>query len=399
MDPIRNPYAPGAGTPPPELAGRDDIRESARIALERTKIGRPTKSMMMVGLRGVGKTVLLDLMREQAEASGIYALRIEAPENRSLPAIIVPQLRVALLRLSNKQAAKQLAQRALRGLAGFVGALKVKYQDIEVGLDFEPESGLADNGDLEIDLQALFEVVGAAAKADATCVALFVDELQYVQENELAALITALHRMAQRKLPVVMVGAGLPQVRGRMGQAKSYAERLFEFPAIGPLSPEDAKRAIAKPAKDEGVEIEPPALDAIVSQTQCYPYFLQEWGKHVWDAAERTPITAANVEVASQQAIAALDQSFFSVRFDRLTLAEKRYMRAMAQLGAGPHRSGDIANILNRPVSSLAPTRNQLINKGMIWSPNHGDTAFTVPMFDQFMQRIMPGDEWLSSIV
>ena len=398
MDPIRNPYAPGAGTPPPELAGRDDIRESVRIVLERTKIGRPTKSMLMVGLRGVGKTVLLDLMREQAEARGIYALRIEAPENRSLPAMLAPQLRVALLRLSNKQAAKQLAQRALRGLAGFVGALKVKYQDIEVGLDFEPESGLADNGDLEIDLHALFEVVGAAAKADATCMALFIDELQYVEENELAALITALHRMAQRQLPVVMFGAGLPQVRGRMGQAKSYAERLFEFPAIGPLSPEDAKRAIAKPAKDEGVEIEPLALDAIVSQTQCYPYFLQEWGKHVWDVAERTPITAANVEVASQQTIAALDQSFFSVRFDRLTPAEKRYMRAMAQLGAGPHRSGDIANTLNRRVSSLAPTRNQLINKGMIWSPSHGDTAFTVPMFDQFMQRIMPGDEWLSSV-
>ena len=398
MDPIRNPYAPGAGTPPPELAGRDDIRESVRIVLERTKIGRPTKSMLMVGLRGVGKTVLLDLMREQAEARGIYALRIEAPENRSLPAMLAPQLRVALLRLSNKQAAKQLAQRALRGLAGFVGALKVKYQDIEVGLDFEPESGLADNGDLEIDLQALFEVVGAAAKADATCVALFIDELQYVEENELAALITALHRMAQRQLPVVMFGAGLPQVRGRMGQAKSYAERLFEFPAIGPLSPEDAKHAIAKPAKDEGVEIEPLALDAIVSQTQCYPYFLQEWGKHVWDVAKRTPITAANVEVASQQTMAALDQSFFSVRFDRLTPAEKRYMRAMAQLGAGPHRSGDIANTLNRRVSSLAPTRNQLINKGMIWSPSHGDTAFTVPMFDQFMQRIMPGDEWLSSV-
>ncbi len=398
MDPIRNPYAPGAGTPPPELAGRDDIRESARIALERTKIGRPTKSTMMVGLRGVGKTVLLDLMREQAEASGIYALRIEAPENRSLPAMLVPQLRVALLRLSNKDAAKQLAQRALRGLAGFIGALKVKYQDIEVGLDFEPEPGLADNGDLEIDLQALFEVVGAAAKADATCVALFVDELQYVEERELAALITALHRMAQRKLPVVMFGAGLPQIRGRMGQAKSYAERLFEFPAIGPLAPEDAKRAIEKPAKDEGVAIEPRGLDAIVSQTQCYPYFLQEWGKHVWDVAERTPITAAHVEVASQQAIAALDQSFFSVRFDRLTPTEKRYMRAMAQLGAGPHRSGDIANKLNRPVSSLAPIRNQLITKGMIWSPSHGDTAFTVPMFDQFMQRIMPGDEWLSSV-
>lgn len=398
MDPISNPYAPGAGTPPPELAGRDAIRESGRIALERTKIGRPTKGMMMVGLRGVGKTVLLDLMREQAEASGMFALRIEAPEHRSLPSILVPQLRVALLKLSNRQAAKQLAQRALRGLAGFVGALKVQYQDIEVGLDFAPEPGLADNGDLEIDLPALFEVVGTAAKADATGLALFVDELQYVKESELAALITALHRTAQRKLPVVMFGAGLPQVRGRMGQAKSYAERLFEFPAIGPLSPQDAQRAIAKPAKDEGVEIEPRALDAIVAQTQCYPYFLQEWGKHVWDVAERTPITASSVEVASQQAIAALDQSFFSVRFDRLTPAEKKYVRAMAQLGAGPHRSGDIAHTLNRPVSALAPTRSQLINKGMIWSPSHGDTAFTVPMFDQFMRRILPGDEWLSSV-
>ncbi len=398
MDPIRNPYAPGAGTQPPELAGRDEIRESARIALERTKIGRPTKSMIMVGLRGVGKTVLLDLIREKAEASGIYALRIEAPENRSLPSILAPRLRTALLKLSHKQAAKELAQRALRGLAGFVGALKVKYQDIEVGLDFEPEPGLADNGDLEIDLQELFEVVGAAAKADATCVALFVDELQYVKEDQLAALITALHRTSQRRLPVVMLGAGLPQVRGRMGKAKSYAERLFEFPEIGPLSSEDAKLAIAKPARDEGVEIEPLALDGIVSQTRCYPYFLQEWGKHVWDVAERSPITVSSVEVATRQAIAGLDQSFFMVRFDRLTPTEKRYLRAMAQLGAGPHRSGDIANQLNRQVSSLAPTRNQLIHKGMIWSPSHGDTAFTVPMFDEFMLRIMPGDEWLLSV-
>ena len=398
MDPIRNPYAPGAGTPPPELAGRDDIRESVRIALERSKIGRPTKSVMMVGLRGVGKTVLLDLMGELAETRGIYTLRIEAPENRSLPALLVPQLRVVLLKLSNKQAAKQLALRALRGLAGFVGALKVKYQDIEVGLDLEPESGLADNGDLEMDLQALFEVVGAAARADATCVALFVDELQYVKEDELGALITALHRMAQRRLPVVMVGAGLPQVRGRMGKAKSYAERLFEFPEIGPLSPQDANYAIAKPARDEGVDIEPAALDAIVTRTQGYPYFLQEWGKHVWDVAVRSPITASNIEIASGQAIAALDQSFFLVRFDRLTPSEKRYVRAMAQLGAGPHRSGDIAEGLNRQVSSLAPVRNQLINKGMIWSPSHGDTAFTVPMFDQFMRRIMPGDEWRAPV-
>ena len=396
MDPIRNPYAPGAGTRPPELAGRDEIRETARIALERTRIGRPSKSLMMVGLRGVGKTVLLDRIREDAEVRGIYALRIEAPENRSLPSILAPQLRTALLRLSNREAAKELAQRALKALAGLVTALKFKYQDIEVGLDFDPEPGLADNGDLEADLQDLFEVIGAAAQAGDTCLALFVDELQNVNEDELAALITALHRTSQRQLPVVMLGAGLPQVRGNMGRAKSYAERLFEFPEIGPLSPADARLAIAKPALDEGVEIEPRALDAIVDQTQGYPYFLQEWGKHVWDVAERSPITVSNVAVASRQTISALDESFFLVRFDRLTPLEKRYVRAMAHLGAGPHRSGDIARELGREVRSLGPTRSQLIGKGTIWSPSHGDTAFTVPMFDEFMLRIMPGDDWRS---
>ena len=396
MDPIRNPYAPGAGTRPPELAGRDEIRETARIALERTRIGRPSKSLMMVGLRGVGKTVLLDRIREDAEVRGIYALRIEAPENRSLPSILAPQLRTALLRLSNREAAKELAQRGLKALAGLVTALKFKYQDIEVGLDFDPEPGLADNGDLEADLQDLFEVIGAAAQAGDTCLALFVDELQYVNEDELAALITALHRTSQRQLPVVMLGAGLPQVRGNMGRAKSYAERLFEFPEIGPLSPADARLAIAKPALDEGVEIEPRALDAIVNQTQGYPYFLQEWGKHVWDVAERSPITVSNVAVASRQTISALDESFFLVRFDRLTPLEKRYVRAMAHLGAGPHRSGDIARELGREVRSLGPTRSQLIGKGTIWSPSHGDTAFTVPMFDEFMLRIMPGDDWRS---
>ena len=394
MDPIRNPYAPGAGTPPPELAGREEIRNTAYVALERTRLGRPSKSLLMVGLRGVGKTVLLNRIREDAEERGIFALRIEAPEGRSLPSILAPELRIALLKLSNVEAARQLAQRALRGLAGLVGALKVKYHDIEVGLDFDPEPGLADNGDLETDLQELLEAVGEAASAGNTCVGIFIDELQYVKEDELAALITALHRTSQRQLPLTMLGAGLPQIRGRMGKAKSYAERLFEFPKIGPLSGEDARLAIAKPAADEGVEIEPAALDAIVGETQCYPYFLQEWGKHVWDVAESPPITLEDVRIASARALATLDGSFFLVRFDRLTPLEKKYVRAMAQLGPGPHRSGDIAAELKRQVSALAPTRNQLIGKGMIWSPNHGDTAFTVPMFDEFMMRIMPGDDW-----
>ena len=391
MDAILNPFAPGAGTRPPELAGRDEIREASRIALARTRIGRPSKSTLMVGLRGVGKTVLLDRIREDAEADGIYALSVEAPEARSLPSVLAPQLRQVLLRLSRQAATRDLAHRGLRALAGFATALKVKYQDIEIGLDFEPEPGLADNGDLETDLQDLLQVVGEAARADASCVALLIDELQYVAEDQLAALITALHRTAQRQLPVMMIGAGLPQVRGRMGRAKSYAERLFEFPEIGALSPDDARRAIAKPVADEGVEIESGALDLIVAKTQCYPYFLQEWGKHTWDVAEGSPITAAEVKAASQLAIADLDQSFFLVSFDRLTPAEKRYLRAMAELGPGPHRSGDIAQILGRRVTSLAPTRSKLINKGMVFSPRHGDTVFTAPMFDQFMLRILPG--------
>ena len=396
MDPVTNPFAPGAGTPPPELAGRDDLRETVRIALERTRLGRPTKSILMVGLRGVGKTVLLDRMREDAEAAGIQTLRVEAPESRSLPAILAPQLRQALLRLSRNEKAKDLAQRALRGLAGFAKALKFKYDDIEVGFDFEPEPGLADNGDLEHDLQALLEAAGAAAQKAGTALAMFVDELQYVKEDELAALITAMHRAAQRRLPLALVGAGLPQLRGRKGRAKSYAERLFDFPEIGPLPPSAARTAIAKPAKAEGVEVNEDALERIVQQTRGYPYFLQEWGKHAWDTASKSPITLSDVDLASTSVIAALDESFFRVRFDRLTPLEKRYLRAMAELGPGPHRSGDIAEQLHRDVTALGPTRNQLIGKGMIWSPNHGDTAFTVPLFDEFMHRIMPSDDWIT---
>lgn len=348
----------------------------------------------MVGLRGVGKTVLLDRMRDDAEASGIHTIRIEAPESRSLPAILAPQLRQALLRLSLNARAKEFAQRALRGLAGFAKALKVKFQDIEVGLDFEPEPGLADNGDLEHDLQALLEVTGIAAKKAGTALAMFVDELQYVEEEELAALITALHRTAQRSLPVVLIGAGLPQLPGRMGRAKSYAERLFDFPELGPLSPEAARIAIVKPASDEGVQVDEDALGRIIKETQRYPYFLQEWGKHAWNVADASPIKLRDVERASRTAIAALDESFFRVRFDRLTPLEKKYLRAMAELGPGPHRSGDIAVQLKREVTSLGPTRSQLIAKGMIWSPSHGDTAFTVPLFDEFMRRIMPNDDW-----
>ncbi|MGE3077071.1 MAG: AAA family ATPase [Dehalococcoidia bacterium] len=390
MDPVTNPFAPGAGTPPPELAGRDELREVVRVALERVRRGFPAKSVLMVGLRGVGKTVLLDRMLMDAEGTGIHTIRIEAPENRSLPAILAPQLRQAMLRLVRNDRTRERAQRALRALAGFAKSLKVKYQDIEVGIDFEPEPGLADNGDLEHDLQALVSAVGEAAAAGQTALVMFIDELQYVEEEQLAALITALHRAAQRQLPVTLVGAGLPQLREHMGNAKSYAERLFEFPVVGPLDGEAAKQAIFVPIRAHGAEITDDALDRIVEVTHGYPYFLQEWGKHAWDVAERSPIRREDVDLATVETVAALDASFFRVRFDRLTPLERRYMRAMAELGPGPHRSGDIAAELGRAVTSLAPTRSQLIAKGMIWSPSHGDTAFTVPLFDEFMRRAMP---------
>jgi len=394
VDPVLNPYAPGAGTPPPELAGRDDLREKVRIAVARLRRGLQAKSVLMVGLRGVGKTVLLDRMRDDARADGVQTIRIEAPEGRSLPALLAPQLRQALLALSRNLRARDLAQRGLRALAGFAKSLKLKYQDIEVGLDFDPEPGLADNGDLEHDLQALLETVGQAAASADTALAMFIDELQYVKEDELAALITAMHRCAQQRLPIVLVGAGLPQLPGRMGRAKSYAERLFDFPEVGPLNATAARLAIIKPANAQGVDFTEPAVAALVAKTQGYPYFLQEWGKHAWDHATSSPIRCEDVFAASGTAIAALDESFFRVRFDRLTPAEKRYLRAMAALGPGPHRSGDIAEQLQRKVTSLGPTRAQLIDKGMVWSPNHGDTAFTVPLFDEFMIRIMPGDDW-----
>lgn len=394
MDALGNPYAPGAGSAPPELAGRDRLREEVAVAIERIRRGKAAKSVLLVGLRGVGKTVLLDRMRTDAEATDVQAVRIEAPENRSLPGVLAPQLRQVLLRLSRVESAKKLAQRGLRALAGFAKALKVQYSDIEVGLDLEPLAGLADNGDLEGDLTALLEEVGLAAKKASTAVVLFIDELQYLNSEQFAALISALHRCAQGNLPITLVGAGLPQLRALAGNAKSYAERLFDYPMIGALNEADVELALVKPAHEEGVEYEPAAVARIIAATSGYPYFLQEWGKHVWNVAEKSPITAEDVAAAEIEVMAALDESFFRVRFDRLTVTEKRYLRGMAELGPGPHRSGDVAKVLGKSVTSQGPVRQSLINKGMIWSPSHGDTAFTVPLFDEFMKRIVPGNEW-----
>lgn len=389
MNPVTNPYTPGAGTPPRELAGRDDLRNRVRVSLERLKIGNSAKSVIMVGLRGVGKTVLLDKMRLDAEASGIHTVRIEVPENKSLPAVIAPALRLALLRLSKIDAAKAVAQRALRALAGLAKSLKLKYQDIEVGLDFEVEPGLADNGDLEVDLAALFVEAGTAAKNAGTVLTLFIDELQYIKQDQFAALISALHRCAQQNLPIAVVGAGLPQLLSIAGEAKSYSERLFDYPIVDKLALQPATDVIRKPAVALGVFFEDDAVAEIIKKTDGYPYFLQEWGKHAWDLALDSPITKDDVIQATQLTIATLDESFFKVRLERTTPSERRYLKAMADLGAGPHRSGDIAQQLSKPATSLGPVRASLIAKGIVWSPSHGDTAFTVPLFHLYLLRTL----------
>ena len=390
MDRRTNPYAPGAGTPPPELAGRDALIEDAEIVLDRLRGGLAAKSLLMVGLRGVGKTVLLNRILHDAEKREFECALVEAPEDRSLPAALAGPLNSALIRLSRSAHARELARKARRSLAGFVRAMKVSYEDITFSVDLEAEDGVADSGDLDTDLAALLQVAGEAARARKTVLVLFIDELQYVKEQQLAALITALHRVAQRRLPVALIGSGLPQLVSHVGVAKSYAERMFSFPEIGPLSHDAAKTAIEAPANRLGVTYSPAALAEILRVTDGYPYFLQEWGSACWAAADGSAITRADVESASPVAVAELDNTFFRVRFERTTPFERRYLRAMAELGRGPHRSGEIATAIGRPVQRVAPTRSNLIKKGMIYSPAHGDTAFTVPLFDQYLKRTMP---------
>jgi AAA ATPase-like protein len=393
MDAISNPYTPGSGVAPAELAGRDEIRAIGRVAIERIRRGLPAKSLLMVGLRGVGKTVLLDRMRRDAEATGIQAVRLEESGSRSLPALLAPELRLALLRLSRLEASRESAILALRALAGFASALNSSFPDIEVGLDYEPEPGLTDSGILRQDLQTLLESVGTATQRAQTAVVLFIDEMQFVAAAELAALAHALQRCAQRGLPIGLVGAGLPQLR-LAGEAGTHAEQRFDILELGPLSSPAAAQALLKPAADLHVELEEAAVANILAATQCHPYFLQELAKQTWDVAPQSPITLQDTRHAARFALASLDETFFRTRFNHLTRAEKKYMRAMAELGPGVHRSGEIAAALNRPVTSLGPARSQLIAKGMIWSPGHGDTAFTVPRFDEYMRRSWPDGSW-----
>lgn len=384
MDEFDNPFRPGAGTPPPALVGRDALTEQFRVTVGRAVRGRPGKSLMPIGLRGVGKTVLLNRFEEIAKAEGLRFGYVEAPEDGGFVRLLVTRLRTILLDLERAGTASRAVRRALGALRSFTLALP---DGSSISIAAEAVEGLADSGELSEDLTDLLVVAGRAAADRGSGIVLAVDEVQYLSATELGALVTAIHRTVQLDLPVLLVGAGLPQLPGLVGDAKSYAERLFEFPQIGSLERTDARDVLELPVREQGVRFETHALERILDITQGYPYFLQEWGYEVWNVAPTSPITVGDVERATPLVRQRLDANFFLVRFDRLTPGEKTYLRGMAELGPGPHRSGDIAAQLGVPVESVGPRRARLIHKGMIYSPAYGDTAFTVPMFDDFLRR------------
>jgi type II secretory pathway predicted ATPase ExeA len=391
MDKIKNPFSPGAGSPPPELAGRDSVLEQAHVLLCRVKQRRPEKSILLTGLRGVGKTVLLNEIERIAQKEEYHTILVEAHNDKRLATLIAPHLRRLLYDLDRIKSAGDKARKGIAVLKSFIGSIKITYGEMEFGIDVEPEKGSADSGDLEVDLPNLFLAVAEAAEERQTAVVILIDEIQYFTSSELSALIMAMHLMQQRQLPLVLIGAGLPIPPGLVGESKSYAERLFNFPDVGPLSEEDAVKALQDPVKVAGVAFEEVALKEIYRQTKGYPYFIQEWGYQAWNHAAIASITAQVINEASTIVRDRLDRNFFRVRFDRLTPREKDYLRAMAECGAGPYRTSDIAEILGAKLTTLGPVRASLIKKGMIYSPAYGDMAFTVPIFDEFMLRAMPG--------
>lgn len=388
MDKNINPFNPGAGVSPPELAGRSEVLGTAETALERIKRGRHAKSLMVLGLRGVGKTVLLNQIKDRAVSLGYLAEMQEAHDGAELKQLLIPVLRRLLLRLDRMQNTVETVKKGIRVLRSFIGNITIAAGGTEVTLGVDPEAGYADSGNLEDDLRDVLIATGEAARDSGTPVAILIDELQYLSKDELGALIRGIHAINQAGLPLILFGAGLPQLAGQAGDAKSYAERLFEFPRLGALLEIDAWKAIRDPVEDEGAAISEEALKEIYDKTHGYPYFLQEWGYSAWNIAEGETITEQDARTATVESIRKLDESFFRVRFDRTTPAERDYMRCLAELGEGPQRSADVATALGRRATSLGPVRDSLIKKGMIYSPEYAQIAFTVPLFDEFMRRV-----------
>lgn len=398
MDPRINPYAPGAGTKPPVLVGRDEQIEAFGILLDRLAAGRAEQSMIITGLRGVGKTVLLDVFRDQAERRSWATVEWEVEKNARFGLAIAAQVRRALLQIAPKARWNNRLRRAASVLKSFTLTFNPDGA-VSAGLDVEALAGVGDTGSLAEDLADLLVALGEAAQDHKTGVVLLVDEIQYLEPAELEALIAALHRCTRRALPLTLVGAGLPQIPRLAGEAKSYSERLFRFPTIGRLDQgTHAREALILPAQELQVEYEPSAVDHIVEYTEGYPYFLQEYGRTVWDEASSSPITRHDVESVRPLVEAKLDESFFRVRADRTTDLELRYLYAMATLGPDPQRAAAVAGLLGRRSEQAGPIRSRLIDKGLLYTPGHGFAAFTVPQFDRFMLRAYPqllteGDE------
>lgn len=391
MNNINNPFSPGAGSPPPELVGRNEILNQADVLLGRVALGKSEKSMLLTGLRGVGKTVLLNTIEKKAEDQKYRTISVEAHENKSLPALLAPRLKKILFDLDRIEGAKENIKRGLAVLKSFVNGIKVSTGDIAIGLDIDPETGTADSGDLEIDLPELIIVVAEAAKERNVPIAILIDELQYFTKTELSSLIMTMHKMQQKSLPLVLIGAGLPVLPALAGDSKSYAERLFSFPDIGALGYEDAKKALQEPVRQQGVSFEEKALEKIFELTKGYPYFLQEWGYQSWNKATDIKINTSVIRNSTETVMKNLDENFFRVRFDRLTPGEKKFLRSMAELGpGGVYRMSDVADVLGAKINTLGPMRAKIIKKGMVYSPSYGDISFTVPLFSEFMLRAMP---------
>lgn len=391
MDAASNPYTPNAGAEPEAIVGRDEQLEAFRTLLGRLSRGRTEQSMIITGLRGVGKTVLLGRFRELAEEAGWAVVDLEASKHDDLRfrRTLASQLKSALLRLSPRSRWSEAAKRAGAVLKSFNMSVDPEGT-MKWGWDLDAAAGYADHEDLGLDLTDVLVAIGEAAKSSDTGVLLLVDEVQFLQSSQLEALIQAIHKLVQRKLPVTFIGAGLPQIAELAGDAKSYAERLFKFPRIESLDETDAALALSAPAEAEGAVFDPDALELAVEVTGGYPYFIQELGYAVWTIAQDGRITKEDVEDAREAYESKLDSSFFRVRLDRATPLQTAYLRAMAELGPAPHRAADVAQLMGRTSTQLGPTRAELIAMGLLYTPEHGLAAFTVPHFDQFMKRAVP---------
>jgi hypothetical protein len=386
LRPYDNPYTPNAGARPPALVGRDDQLESFEVLLDRLRRGHTEQSMLITGLRGVGKTVLLTSFEERARERGWTTVEAEITKSTEFGARMAQLVRRALFQLAPRARWKDRAARAAAVLRSFQ-LTAASDGTLSAGLDVEAAEGFADSGALDEDLTDLLVALGEAAREHESGVAFLMDEVHFLTTPELEALIAALHKTVQRQLPLTLVGAGLPQLPRLAGEAKSYAERLFKFPRIGQLSSSEAGRALVDPAAELDVSYERKAVEAIVDYTEGYPYFLQEYGNVLWDLVETSPITVADVSDAREAVEAKLDSGFFRVRAERTTELELRYMRAMAELGPKAQQAKDVASLLGRTSEQLGPTRSRLIDKGLLFTPGHGLAAFTVPQFDRFLRR------------